>query len=177
MSKVTFDRDRFEVFISKQVLDICKDIAYGVKEDIQEQMRNSPPDDSKTYYHYGFAHNPSFPGKPPRIESGQLHDSISVNWYRSGMSRGIVGARAKRDDGIFQPKAKGEVLVGTNATRIIGKGAPAPYWLYLETGTDLMKARPYLEKNLKKARKLTDKATKAASARWESEAKKYLKTR
>ena len=69
------------------------------------------------------------------VDTGRLRASISVNWTGSGLSNGAVENKAKRSDGVKEPKDKQfAVVIGTRVD----------YAIYQELGTKKMQARPYL---------------------------------
>jgi HK97 gp10 family phage protein len=70
-----------------------------------------------------------------RVDTGRLRASISVNWTGSGLGNGAVEDKAKKSDGVKEPKDKGfTVVIGTRVE----------YAVYQELGTKKMSAQPYL---------------------------------
>lgn len=86
------------------------------------------------------------------FKTSRLKNSISSNWYGSGMNKGKVAPPAKAEDGIEQPTKKLTGYVGSNVeyARRIELGF---------VGTDSLgrkynqKPRPYLRPALEKNRK------------------------
>lgn len=151
MAKIEWRGDLILNQINTQGMNKLIEIAEGVKD----YMKNSMPvEGSGRLYRRpgGRMHRASAPGHPPAQDTGRLHDSISVNWYRSGMKYGKVGSKAKIEDGVERPTTPRTVVVGTS---VVNPKTGAPYPDYLETGTSKMKARPYIRPALMVARQLS----------------------
>ena len=118
--------------VSNLTMNAMIDAAEQVKKEIKNSFTD--PGDYKLYVRRGKEHWSSRPGQTPAVWKGRLKDSISVNWFRSGMPNGKVDKRAKITDGVSRPSSSGTVVIGTNC----------PYANYLETGTSKMAARPFL---------------------------------
>ena len=165
MSKVVFDYEKLKIHAIELAIGVMKDTAFEIRDEVIKSMVDSPEWSEKTYYRQGRNH-PSMPGKPPRVDFGRLHDSMSVNWYGSGMANGEVGSRAQSSDGVSEPKAEGMVVIGSNAPSKSKRGYLL--WELLEIGTKKMKARPFLMKPLQKYKKIIEKHLRIMST------KKYI---
>ena len=163
MSKIVFDAEKFKKYAMQLALEVMKDVAFDIRDDIRQSMVNSPEWPEKTYYRQGRKHHPSQPGNPPRVDYGILHDSMSINWHGSGMTHGEVGSRAKSSDGVKEPGSEGMVVIGTNAPSKSKKGYLL--WELLETGTKRMRARPFLIAPLQKYKKIIEKHLKIMSSK------------
>lgn len=166
MSKIKFDYVKFKDYVMGLATEVAKDTAFEIRDDIKKSMVNSPEWSEKTYYREGRKHHPSQPGKPPRIDYGRLHDSISVNWQGSGRTNGEVGSRAYSTDGVSQPTIQGQVVIGTGVPSKDKKGTPL--WQLLEGGTTKMKKRPFLLSQLGRYKRIIEKHLKKMGT------KKYL---
>lgn len=134
----------------KEVEELARELAiqtaYDIRDKVRESMKRTKINIEITYNRPGGRkHHPSKKGYPPAVDFGRLHDSISVNWFRSGMSNGKVLSRAKKIDGVKQPKTLGIVNIGTQV--------PYSYWLeigYLK--------RPFLRPQMVKGKVAFEKA-------------------
>lgn len=161
--QINFNYEAFKDQVMALVLDVSKNAAFEIRDEIRQSMVDSPEWPEKTYYRQGRKHHPSQPGNPPRIDYGVLHDSMSVNWTGSGMEHGEVAGRAKITDGVKQPNREGEVVIGTN---VISKAKKrTPLWILLEGGTHKMRARPFLIAPLQKYKKIIEKHIKKMSTK------------
>ena len=98
----------FEKQINKELGFIIKKL----KKDIIDSMKSTPRDSSKTYPRGNRHHNPSMPGNPPAIDSGNLVANILTT---------------------VRPRMREAELWVTD---------DASYIEWLEDGTDIMEARP-----------------------------------
>jgi hypothetical protein len=163
---IKLDMEKFKKYAISLALDVMKDSAFEIRDEIRQSMVDSPEWTEKTYYRQGRKHHPSQPGNPPRVDYGRLHDSMSVNWYGSGMAHGEVGGRAESSDGVSEPGNEGLVVIGTNAPSNSNQGYLL--WELLEIGTRKMKARPFLMAPLQKYKKIVEKHLREMST------KKYI---
>jgi phage gpG-like protein len=84
----------------------------------------------------------SAPGQPPAVDSGRLRASMSVNWTKSGMSKGKVDSKALEEDGVGNPGGTFLSLIGGKFTVVVGTNVN--YAPYLEFGTSRIAARPFM---------------------------------
>lgn len=163
MARIKVSAEELINKIKPIILKASIEAAFEIKDEIKQSMVDSPGWAEKTYYRKGGRkHHPSYPGNPPRVDYGVLHDSISVNWEGSGMAHGEVGSRAKSSDGVEQPTREGEVLIGTSVKAKDGN----PLWLYLEGGTSKMRKRPFLLGALKKYKNIMASIINKISAKY-----------
>lgn len=73
--------------LSKQLFAGAQDI----RTEAIKGMQSSPPDESRTYTRRGVSHSASSPGRPPRVDTGALVNSISVKGKRLSYN---VGSRS-----------------------------------------------------------------------------------
>jgi HK97 gp10 family phage protein len=134
MAKFSWKKEAIDLVVSKTEKRLLA-IGFQIESEIKRSMVRGA---GSIYARGKKVHQASAPGYPPAVDTGRLRASISTNWSSSGLQRGLVGAKAKPEDGVGQPGPKFSVpfrvVIGSNVA----------YAAYVEFGTKRMAARPYL---------------------------------